>query len=295
MKCRTLPFFEFAPGIFEIDEFDGASIFVIEGTERALLIDVGTGIGDLKWVVENRITDKPYEVVVTHNHGDHIGGAGWFHEIWIHPDDMDLTNNSTGPALEFRKKYAEYVQQTEKKNYAYNIDKDILEWPSSPKLLPLQDGQVFELGGRKVTAIHCPGHTAGEMVFIDDKTRTLLAGDSCNCNFILSNTAVPFGMQQVQVALQGLERIESMRDQYDKIYNSHHDFRGFGSPLADNVLPDLITCLRRLNNRTASFKEIPDPWGTVRGYDVPENVVAYYNDVYISLYDRSISDLYNET
>ena len=46
--------------------------------------------------------------------------------------------------------------------------------------------QVFELGDRTVTAYHCPGHTFGEMVFLDDKTKTLLLGDACNCNYYLA-------------------------------------------------------------------------------------------------------------
>ena len=76
MRTRRLPFYECRQGIFEIDEFDCGSIFVVVGDERALVLDTGTGIGDLRWVIENRITDKPYDVVITHNHGDHIGGAG---------------------------------------------------------------------------------------------------------------------------------------------------------------------------------------------------------------------------
>ena len=76
MVTRKLPYYEFADGIYEIDEFDCVSVFVIVGSTRALVIDCGTGIGDLRWVIENKITDKPYDVVATHNHGDHIGGAG---------------------------------------------------------------------------------------------------------------------------------------------------------------------------------------------------------------------------
>ena len=67
MKIRKMPWFEFAPDTYEIDEFDCASIFLFVGTERALLLDTGIGIGDLKGLVEG-ITDKPYDVVLTHGH-----------------------------------------------------------------------------------------------------------------------------------------------------------------------------------------------------------------------------------
>ena len=76
MRTEKIPYYEFSEGIFEIDEFDCASIFVIVGEERALVLDTGTGIGDLRRVIENRITAKPYDVVLTHNHVDHAGGAG---------------------------------------------------------------------------------------------------------------------------------------------------------------------------------------------------------------------------
>ena len=71
MKTRKMPWFEFAPDTYEIDEFDCASIFLFVGTERALLLDTGIGIGDLKGLVEE-ITDKPYDVVLTHGHRDHV-------------------------------------------------------------------------------------------------------------------------------------------------------------------------------------------------------------------------------
>ena len=57
MLTRALPYYEFSEGIYEIDEFDCVSVFVIVGEKRALVLDSGTGIGDLRWVIENRITE----------------------------------------------------------------------------------------------------------------------------------------------------------------------------------------------------------------------------------------------
>ena len=42
------PVVQIAPGTWEIDIFDTGSVFVLEGRERALVIDTGIGIGDLK-------------------------------------------------------------------------------------------------------------------------------------------------------------------------------------------------------------------------------------------------------
>lgn len=290
MACKTMPFYECRPGIFEIDEFDCASCFVIVGTKSALLLDTGVGIGDLRWVVENRITDKPYTVVATHNHGDHIGGAGFFDEVWMHPQDLQNQDESTAPTLAFRKEYAELIRRREGKYYAYDPENDIRPWPKTPVWKELEDGQTFDLGGRTVTAWHCPGHTAGEMVFIDDQTHTLLCGDACNCNWLLNKDLAPTLREGAQISLNALQRIWSMRDQYDAVYNFHHDFRGFGSPLAPDVLPNLIFCLEHLLEGTAEFKEIPDALSTTGA----TKTVAIYGDVFVSCMGqdiRTITDL----
>ena len=46
MICRNLPFYEFRPGIFEVDEFDCVSCFVVVGEKSALLLDVRFSAGN---------------------------------------------------------------------------------------------------------------------------------------------------------------------------------------------------------------------------------------------------------
>lgn len=272
MRTRALPYYEFSEGLFEIDEFDCASVFVIVGEERALVLDTGTGIGDLRWVIEHKITDKPYDVVLTHNHADHIGGAGFFDEVWIHGADTDWSNLPVPPTLAGRKFYAKLIADRENKNYAYDRERDIIEWPKEPVKHILQDMQVFDLGGRKVTVYHCPGHTAGECAVIDDKSRILLAGDACNRNLLIPD-------DMVEKAGKGLERLLALKGtEYDLVYNSHHDFRGFGSPLGDTVLPDAVTCLKAIQNHTAAYKKVPDTLAT----EGSMKTVAEYGSVQIS-------------
>ena len=58
--------YECAPGIYEIDEFDCASCFLVVGEEKALLIDTGVGIGDLKWLVENELTELQRQTILAY-------------------------------------------------------------------------------------------------------------------------------------------------------------------------------------------------------------------------------------
>ena len=272
MRTHALPYYEFAEGIFEIDEFDCASVFVIVGSERALVLDTGTGIGDLRWVIEHKITDKPYDVVLTHNHADHIGGAGFFDEVWIHEADSDWTDLPVPPTLEGRKFYARLIANRENKNYSYDAERDIVEWPKEPVKHIMRDGQVFDLGGRRVTVYHCPGHTPGECAVIDDKSRVLLIGDACNRNLLIPD-------EVMEEAEKGLERLLALKGTaYDAVYNSHHDFRGFGSPLGDTVLSDAVACLRSIQDHTAVYKKVSDPLSA----EGAMKTVAEYGSVQIS-------------
>jgi glyoxylase-like metal-dependent hydrolase (beta-lactamase superfamily II) len=48
------------------------------------------------------------------------------------------------------------------------------------KVLPMEDGHTFDLGGRTVRAISVPGHTAGSMAFVDEDAGIVLTGDDVN-------------------------------------------------------------------------------------------------------------------
>lgn len=50
--------------------------------------------------------------------------------------------------------------------------------PTPPEPLPLADGHVFDLGGRKLSVIHTPGHSRGSVCIFDEQTGTLFTGDN---------------------------------------------------------------------------------------------------------------------
>ena len=53
------------------------SLYLVEGNDRAVLLDAGTNIPGLDKIVA-QITSKPVTLMLTHGHGDHVGGAGPF-------------------------------------------------------------------------------------------------------------------------------------------------------------------------------------------------------------------------
>lgn len=252
MLTRLYPMVQFRKNTWEIDEFDCASMFLIIGSECAMLIDTGFGIGDLRGAVE-MLTDKPITLVISHSHGDHYGGAYQFEEAWVYENSPLITgkvNPKFKRSLEeqnaARKDDIRLIASRQKGHcgyaysmynlYGYDIDDMYEHTADEPKPVyhPIKDGQEFDLGGgRIVTAYYAPGHAVDEMVFLDHQTRILFSGDAINYNTTMAG--VP-----IEESIAYLRRIRDMSDQYDEIYNSHHDFRAFGSPLGKDCLPNLL-------------------------------------------------------
>ena len=258
MLTKAMPFYECREGIYEIDEFECTEIFVITGKERSLVLDTGTGIGDLKGLIEERITDLPYDVLLTHNHVDHMGGAAWFPKVYMHPEDLAHEDPCFPPTLEMRKFFARVIREGSGKYYDYT-EEDIRPWPKEPEKLPVEDGHVFHLGGRDVIIFHCPGHTAGELVALDEMTGTLLCGDAFNGNFLLDSSHLNEDRREIAYqCLDAMKRIQAMEGRYRSVFNFHHDYRGYGSPLSPDLIGNQITNLEKILSGTADFRNIPD-------------------------------------
>lgn len=238
--------------IFEINEFDGVSMFLIIGSERALLVDTGVGIGDLAGFLP-RLTDKPVDVVVTHNHRDHAGNAPRFERIYMSVKDKEIAPIvrpwTSAPS---RRQFAHRTLGMYPERAYPWTDEDIVEFTpeQEPEVIGVEDGYVFDLGNRKEKVILVPGHTPGSLAILDDLTGCLLAGDCCNTTTgigvrPLENPA----MQHVTVAeaLAALRRLDTMPFDRKKVFNAHTSAtRRFGEPLAADVLPRLIVAMQHI-------------------------------------------------
>lgn len=122
------------------------SLYLVEGDKKALLIDAGTKIKDLDKIVAS-ITNKPVMLVATHIHPDHTGSAiDYFPELYINAADT------------------------------VNIPSMMPNYKGTVKYL--KDGEVIDLGGRKIDVLYTPAHTPGSTTFIDKKAGYGFSGDS---------------------------------------------------------------------------------------------------------------------
>lgn len=197
--------------IIKITDITNVNMFLVCGEKKAVLIDTGNGIGDIGAYVRE-LTDLPIEVVLTHGHVDHCGGASCFDTVYLNPKDWDVAK--LHGEIEERKRYVGFC--------LFNKTKEELDKiPYVPKrekpYLPIEENQTWDLGGISVKAIPLAGHTLGMMAMLIPEERILLSGDGCN-QFTLIVGEGSTTIEDYKESLLHIKKIESM---YDTIWLSH--------------------------------------------------------------------------
>jgi len=203
--------------------------WLLEGEERALLIDTGYGRGNLAGLVRS-LTDKPVTVAITHGHFDHALGAGQFGEAYMAPADE--------PVLKLQKDIR-YLSAAARRSTSLPVYlllavpiRILLKPRPEAKFLPLTDGQVFDLGNRTVEVIATPGHSVGSCCFLDKKHRMLFTGDTVCAIMVLLNLC---GSTSPSVYLHSLEKLKARSSEYDRLMPGHHT-RPAGTDLVDRYI-----------------------------------------------------------
>ena len=192
--------------------------YLVVGEKSALLIDSMFGFGDLKAYCET-LTDKPVKLVNTHAHGDHFGGNYHFDSCYMHYRDIKFF--LAVPEMS-KAQIADGLKAFMGDEYKELIDADDGNFADvhNMKVYPVGDGDVFDLGGRKIEVVEVGGHTPGSIVLIDDKTRIAYAGDACNGNTLLDLD----GCLTVSAYRENLIRLKTYQDRFDMMYGGHEIF-----------------------------------------------------------------------
>jgi glyoxylase-like metal-dependent hydrolase (beta-lactamase superfamily II) len=166
-----------------VDPFLRANLFLVRGRERDLLVDSGLGIVPLREEL-TELFERPVLAVATHRHFDHTGGLYEFDEVAVHRADAEAVANAEGFASLRSEDYDEHEFS------GYDLPASLLsalpragfdlaeyEVRSAPPTRILEEGDVLDLGDRRLTVLHLPGHTPGEIGLWEEKTGTLFSGD----------------------------------------------------------------------------------------------------------------------
>ena len=161
------------------------SVYLVEGNDKALLIDAGAWMPHLDKAVA-KLTDKPVMLALTHGHGDHVGGVVSFPEAYIHPLDTAMIGQGARQ---------------------YGIQVNLLA-----------DGEVIDLGGRQIEVLHTPGHTSGSVTFFDKERHYGFSGDA----FGSTNLLLFGGTFRDLINTTGRTAEYMQRNGIEKLYPGHY-------------------------------------------------------------------------
>lgn len=158
--------------ISEYKHWEETHCYLLNGTEKSLLIDTGMGIENI-WEEVQKLTDKLIVAVATHTHWDHIGGHKYFEEFYVHNDEADWINGNFPLTLD----YIKNLVIEEPCDLPKDFDLQSYEVFQGEPTRVLKDTDVIELGGRSIEVLHTPGHAPGHMCFYEKEKGYLFTGD----------------------------------------------------------------------------------------------------------------------
>ncbi|NCB32896.1 MAG: MBL fold metallo-hydrolase [Erysipelotrichia bacterium] len=201
---------------------DGSDVceYLVIGSKSAALIDTGYGFGDLKSYVES-LTDKPYEVYITHGHVDHASGAGQFINVHMNHKDYEVFAEHT--AIEFRKE----VLRTQT-GLELSDDEFI---PAETEFINLIDGEIVDLGDITLQFVEVPGHTHGIMVPICPEEKIAFFGDACGIGVLLLLKE----SLSAEEYLESLKKLQSYEPIYNRVLRQHGTCCSTMNVLEDNI------------------------------------------------------------
>jgi hydroxyacylglutathione hydrolase len=208
-------------GVWRIGDNGGIphneDMYLVEGIDKAVLIDTAMGKGDLAAFVKG-LTSLPIEVAITHGHGDHVGQLSQFPNSVVYMSEKD--RGMLPPAM----------------NVAG------FKW--------VKDGDRIDLGGgRALEVIEMPGHTLGSLLFLDRAGQTLATGDAIGSgSSVWKFTGTP-SLVEYRDALKRVEARLAGFDSLTFLVGHHYQTK---TPLVGTAGKQLVSDMRILCEKIIS-------------------------------------------
>jgi glyoxylase-like metal-dependent hydrolase (beta-lactamase superfamily II) len=222
-----------------VDPFLRANLYLVRGRDRDLLVDAGLGLASLR-VQLAELFERPVVAVATHRHFDHTGGLHEFVDVVVHRDDAEAVAAASGFAS---LRIEDYPPE---ELSGYDPPPTLLTaWPRAgfdpaayrvrpaPPTRVVEEGDVLDLGDRRFTVLHLPGHTPGEIGLWEAETASLFSGDCVYESGLLLDE-----LPESSIA-DYVRSMERLRDLPVRVVHGGHD-DSFGSERLRGLIHDYV-------------------------------------------------------
>lgn len=171
-----------------------------EGTGKAVIIDAGECMDELREHIDRIGKDNITAILLTHCHFDHTMGASELREY-------------TGAPLMIHSAEGEWVDDPARNSVKYFMAAASAVFPKPDKLL--HNGDVITVGDLSVKVMHTPGHSPGSCCFIAEDC--IFSGDTLFCRGV-GRTDLPGGNSAH--LLRSLGNLAAMEEDF-RVYPGH--------------------------------------------------------------------------
>ena len=196
--------------ISEYRHWEETHCYLLNGSERSLLIDTGLGISNIYDEVV-KFTNKPITAVATHIHWDHIGGHKYFPNFYAHAAELDWLNGKFPLSVETIREMV-----VDRCDLPDGFDAGSYEFFQGTPTRIVADHDMIDLGGRQIEVLHTPGHSPGHLCFWEKETGYLFTGDLVYKDVLFAY----YPSTDPDAYLTSLEKVASLP--VKRVFPAHH-------------------------------------------------------------------------
>ncbi len=228
-------------GLYALDDGRDSSFYVLEGSEKAAVIDTGMGDEPVMPVIHH-VTRLPCVLLITHGHGDHMMHSAEFEKRYMCSKDIPVVSEfvkimGMDPALE---------------QLEYSV---------------FDPGDILDLGnGVTLECVAMYGHTPGSVGFYCKKYNKIFSGDAFGSGMgVWMQVPCALSVSEYKKNLEEFLDWASDKDSSIEFLTGHRSQRyGFGQIKQDNPV-----CLDMIRDMVVLCQKLLDGEITGNPVDIP--------------------------